>query len=468
MHKLLRALSVALEKSFGSRSRSKKKTYLSSARRQRFFETLESRELLATSDWLGNDWQYRSSITVPSGSVVGANALVNFPLLIDSTQEAWRATTSGGRVVNASGADFAFTMKDGATRLDYEIEAYDPTTGHLTAWVQIPQLSPLLDTTIYTYYGNAVPNTPPASGNLWSEFASVYHFAQDPVAAASLCGAQACDSTANGHNLSGSGMLASDSVAGKLGNALSFGRKGTGLDAASFAVTGSEITLSAWIRADSLSDLGMVISLPYSAEKGWDGFDIYANRDGLQANLTTNVGYKPESFTVNYADGAYHHIAAVYDGASVSTYFDGRLTASMAHTGVPRLDAQMLNVGYPSKYWGNYVFKGQLDEVRVAEKARSAAWLKTEYVNQGSPSSFTRVGSEEFRFTDWSTRVRVEVDNTGLNSALQNYQVMVEVPYRQGMRPGTASYLMASVKPRQMLGVRACAGARAYPRHGGI
>jgi hypothetical protein len=434
MRRILLSLSGAWEKTRAKGRRSRNAMRRSSRQRFRCFEALESRELLAAGDWLGTDWQYRSAITIPSAGVSGTSPLADFPLLIDSTHDSWRGTASGGRVVHANGNDFAFTLADGQTRLDYEIEAYDSTTGHLTAWVRVPELTPQQDTTIYAYYGNAVPGASQASGELWMDYASVYHFSEDTVSAAALCGAQACDSTANGNHLFGAGMLARDSVAGKAGNALSFAREGTGLDAMNFFVTGNEITLSTWLRAETVSHAGVAVSLPYSAEKGWDGFDIYATRSTLDANLATDAGFHSVSAPVNYADGSYHHVAAVYDGASVSIYFDGQLADVKPHSGTPRLDSHMLTVGYASQYWSSYRFNGQLDEVRVADVARSADWLQTEYANQVSANTFSRVGSEEFNIAEWSTRIRVDINNTGHDAALHGYQVMVDVPYRQGMR----------------------------------
>jgi hypothetical protein len=40
-------------------------------------------------------------------------------------------------------------------------------------------------------------------------------------------------------------------------------------------------------------------------------------------------------------------------------------------------------------------FNGYIDEVRVSKMARSGDWIKTEYNNQNSPSTFCKAGAEE-------------------------------------------------------------------------
>jgi len=402
-------------------------------RRARGFEPLESRALLAGGDWLGADWQYRSPVTVHS-TAPGASALTDFPLLVDSTQENWRSVAAGGRIVHPDGADFVFTLADGQTRLAHEIETYDPVTGHLTAWVRLPELALQHETTIYAYYGNIGAATLSSGSDVWTEYASVYHFSEDLVAAAATCNAQACDSTANGHHLSGAGMLGSDFVPGPIGNAVSFTRAGTGLYAENYVLAGSALTISVWLRATQSSAMGYPVSLPYSSVPGWNGFDIATDVGGVSAHSTTEAGFQSTARLFDYANAAYHHVAAAFDGTTVSLYLDGQLASVGAHDGTLCLSANELNVGYFSRHWPGYRFKGQLDEVRLAEVARAADWLRTEYLNQSSPGTMVQINPEEFNSAAWPTRVRVDIDNSGLDAALQDYQVLVDVPYRQGMR----------------------------------
>ena len=65
----------------------------------------------------------------------------------------------------ADGSDIVFTAGDGVTKVSHEIESYNSATGQLTAWVNVPAVSPSADTVIYLYYGNSsAPNQQNAAG----------------------------------------------------------------------------------------------------------------------------------------------------------------------------------------------------------------------------------------------------------------------------------------------------------------
>jgi len=58
-------------------------------------------------------------------------------------------------VQSANGYDIVFSSDpEGASRLDHEIDSYDPVTGTVNFWVGIPTLSHTVDTVIYLFYGN--------------------------------------------------------------------------------------------------------------------------------------------------------------------------------------------------------------------------------------------------------------------------------------------------------------------------
>ena len=46
------------------------------------------------------------------------------------------------------------TDVDGVTRLDHQVERWDPVTGSLTAWVRVPVLSDTADVVLHLYLGN--------------------------------------------------------------------------------------------------------------------------------------------------------------------------------------------------------------------------------------------------------------------------------------------------------------------------
>ncbi len=57
---------------------------------------------------------------------------INFPVLISGTFPYLATVANGGNIQNANGYDIVFTSDaDGTTKLDYEVESYNPVTGAL-------------------------------------------------------------------------------------------------------------------------------------------------------------------------------------------------------------------------------------------------------------------------------------------------------------------------------------------------
>jgi hypothetical protein len=67
---------------------------------------------------------------------------------------------------------------------------------------------------------------------------------------------------------------------------------------------------------------------------------------------------------VNVNDGRWHHVAAVYDGARVSLYADGRLDMSVEAAGTTRTNDYKVFIGAnaekPGRNWN-----GLIDDVRI-------------------------------------------------------------------------------------------------------
>ena len=182
------------------------------------------------------------------------------------------------------------------------------------------------------------------------------------------------------------GCIAADGVGGNsltLGpacptDAPSFvdGVSGTGLD---FTAAGHEVsvaspsgtsgvtalTLSAWVRHPSTA--GNFRALIDQRDSGADGFDLYLD-PGSRLFARFNSATATGSSTV--ADGIWHHVVAVYDGASTKLYVDGELEANVATSagGIDTTAALFLGHHFASD---DYTAQGQLDEVRIFDRALS-------------------------------------------------------------------------------------------------
>ncbi len=103
------------------------------------------------------DWTARKPIAIAADSVAGP--VTDFPVAVEIVDADIQATAQ------ACGCDVVFTDADGVTRLDHMVEAYDPGTGTLTAWVSVPALSGTEPTELFVYFGNptAVDQQDPAA-----------------------------------------------------------------------------------------------------------------------------------------------------------------------------------------------------------------------------------------------------------------------------------------------------------------
>jgi hypothetical protein len=166
-------------------------------------------------------------------------------------------------------------------------------------------------------------------------------------------------------------------TAGRFGRALSFNGVNnvvTVNDAASLDLT-TAMTLEAWVY-------------PTATMNGWRGV-IQKETTGaivyyLHANSSTNrpatgilVGTEKQLHGPSLVPlNTWTHLAATYDGATQRLYVNGVQVASRAQTGPMGVSGSPLRIGGNS-VWGEY-FQGRIDEVRVYNRALTAAQITTD------------------------------------------------------------------------------------------
>jgi type II secretory pathway pseudopilin PulG len=117
--------------------------------------TLEgSGEVRSSQPWYDTNYLYKKLIMIDHTKVSGGANLSNFPVLISFTDPDLKTTGNGGKVQSSNGFDIVAIDGMQTTRLDYEIEKYDPTTGKIVMWVRIPTLSYCTDSVFYLYFDN--------------------------------------------------------------------------------------------------------------------------------------------------------------------------------------------------------------------------------------------------------------------------------------------------------------------------
>ncbi|NOT57246.1 MAG: hypothetical protein HOP18_21800 [Deltaproteobacteria bacterium] len=166
-------------------------------------------------------------------------------------------------------------------------------------------------------------------------------------------------------------------TAGRFGAALSFNGVNnfvTVNDAAALDLT-TGMTLEAWVY-------------PTAAMNGWRGI-VQKEASGaivyyLHANSAANrpatgllVGSEKQlQGTAQVPVNTWTHLAATYDGVTQRLYVNGVQVSSRAQTGPVGVSGSPLRIGGNS-VWGEY-FQGRIDEVRVYNRALTAAQIATD------------------------------------------------------------------------------------------
>ena len=381
----------------------------------------------AGTGWYRADpWTGRLALTV-SGAAVPAT-VTDHQLMVDLTS----AAVAAGAL--ADGSDLRFTAADGTTPLAHEIEHWDAGAGRLLAWVDVPSLPSGSDTVLHLYWG--APDAPDQQDlrSVWDTgLGGVWHLHRDPSGRAPHFDDR---SPAERDGLSAGSMTGADSVAGVIGSAVDFDGVDDRAELGRVPVGASgSFTLEAWIRADATAAPMTVVSSGTPAgplaELRVDPID--ATSGELRAEI--RVGGSPVIATgpAPVAVGAWHHVALIHDGTSLTAVVDGTAGSPVATAAAVDQDpTATLTIG--GRTGGVSPFDGPIDEVRLAEVARTTDRLAVQFANATDPG-FLTVGPAEagswFDGGDWSFRRPITVDAallSGLPSGSTPAQADVAFP----------------------------------------
>jgi len=136
-------------------------------------------------------------------------------------------------------------------------------------------------------------------------------------------------------------------------------------------IVDTAITVAAWIKTDSLTELDTVVSLGYAWRLYADSSLSMAFECGNTQPSSRGIGSR------NVNDGTWHHLVGTYDGSQSRLYVDGQLDGLVDASGL--IDSQ------GDTYFGcigalykrndgaaRYFFNGLIDDVRIYDRALSA------------------------------------------------------------------------------------------------
>ncbi|GAB5518897.1 MAG: hypothetical protein RhofKO_11480 [Rhodothermales bacterium] len=148
----------------------------------------------------------------------------------------------------------------------------------------------------------------------------------------------------------------------------------------------NQLTLSAWIQSEAAGGWRAIIE---HRDSGGDGYNLFLNPSGqafMRVNQSTVAGQS------NLNDGAWHHVAGVYNGSQLRLYVDGQLEATQSiPTTTTSVQADLL-IGHHHAS-SSYTFAGRLDEVGAYRVALSEAAITALYeAHVDDPTTANRIG----------------------------------------------------------------------------
>lgn len=335
--------------------------------------------------WYDAAWSGRFLITNDHTKTLEAIDSVYYDLA-DAPAAFWAA-------VKSDAGDVRVTTSDGTTELAAEVSGFDTATTVGSLFFAATGLSTGSDTAYYVYYGNSAATTPAAGDTygkyaVWGSHVCVWHL--DEAASPAVNAVEGSTASAAGTVTFGAtGQLRSGVQPDGSTGYLSAGNK--------FGVTGTAITISAWINPTTLgeSSNGFIV-IKALASTNINGYTFAL---GSSNTLRFYVGDASASTLGVSSTSAItlttmQWVAVTYDGANVRFYVNAVAKGAPAVTRTMTNSTNVFIIGNADT-GAIRTFDGVIDELRVAAVTRSANWITTEYNNQSSASTFWTTGAAE-------------------------------------------------------------------------
>jgi|GEM_PF-3957682 len=345
------------------------------------------------STWYNGNWLYRKKFTVQHSKVNGD--LSDFPVYLKLNDFG----DSFFNTVKNDGSDIVITSSDKITKLARELEFINTTANTGALWFKAGNLYNTSNTDFYMYYGFASAAETNSTSTWKSSYKVVSHLHETPTA--SNADTEFQDSTSNNNDVKSQGTMGSgDRIAGQIGNGTDLDGTDDYLDFGNITSISkvNGFTLSAWIKPSGTSGYlpifakgtTSVISLMHDGTN-WRGSSNSNGNDGSYhtKNLTRNTNW---IYSVMVYD------SSLSGNDRFKIYVNGNVLSGMSFSTIETPsggNGANLFAGRQNSTNYAYYSNGDLDELRVSNSAHTAPWIKTEYLNQFSPSTFYTVGSQE-------------------------------------------------------------------------
>lgn len=367
----------------------------------------------ATSWYAAYPWSRRITLTVAESAVDAT--LTSQPVMV--------RLTSGDLAANAQadGSDIRFTAADGTTALPHEIEAYDPASGTLTAWVLVPSVDAATNTTIQLYYG--APDAPAQASPraVWANELAAWHLSRSRTGAAPSLD----DSSTTGVD----GRALGDTVLVDTTSGPANDLDGTTdrLESAPRDLPDGPFTMSAWFYPDAVT--GSPVLVAQGDPSGAGAFEL-AVMSGVPRFRLRAGGALAEVSGGTVSAGAWHLVTATGDGSTITLYVDGVSAGTTSASGAT-VDGSAIAMSLGGDAAGARTLDGKLGEARVSDRAWSASEVRFAYQNLASPGTTVTAGAATggswFGQGTWTVRRPITVDHTLVAANLTDYPLLVQM-----------------------------------------
>ena len=312
--------------------------------------------ILAHAQW-NADWTVRNKITINTQVTADTEKA---PVVVRLHSGNFDFTS-----VNIDGSDIRFIAADDKTELKYFIEKFDAVNELAIIWVQLPATKVGdKEAHFWLYSGNEKATTSSATKSI-SDVNTVanFHFAEKALLQ---------DSSSS--SLEAGGEITVQK-AGLIGDAATFTSKPfvISVNPAVKRAAGGGYTWSAWVKPTSLPQKAVL----YNQN---EIINLSLNDQKLDLNVGTNVISGGELKAATW-----QHVAFTLQGGKATVYVNGDQVA----TG----DAPAQDVESDIKIGEG--FTGEMDELEIANVARSADWLKFSAATQGVDAKLLTIVASE-------------------------------------------------------------------------
>ncbi len=339
--------------------------------------------LQAQAAWYDASWSNRQKITILP--TLADTDLTNFPYLVKITDPANPIFS----IPQTDGDDILFTAADETTKLNHEIELYNPATNELYIWVQVPAISGAVNTDIYMYYGNGSTTNQQSVAATWdNDFVMVQHLQE-------TSGTHFDSTSQNNDGTPQNGVV--QTATGKIDGADAFDMVDDYVavpDSTNLRVVA--MTLEAWVKIPApLPSSGFhgIINHGDSANANW--YQLSYDGANNQFHYRWSIGsVRRTNFAATVSADTWYYVVGVLDAGTTTayTYLNGGLDTTVPGASLPTATASPLDIG---RSLSTELFKGTIDEVRISKVARTPEWIAASFRNQNTPDTYQNLEPQQ-------------------------------------------------------------------------